>query len=239
MTGKNPVKTTFFFFDGAEKKWKKTIESVPKSQGWSEIGNKYIHFLVLAVYPEQKNNDECPCQVSGLRPRPPFTFLVLQPLALSICVDFLHTQTFCFYGPEFGENTYGSITRFIRVGGFQFSPSILPLHKLLSFASAGDRAHLVSSFNAYIQVFLGLPLSLFPSTSNLEHLYAQSSSLFLSTCANHTSPFLLYKSLMGSVPILALSSLLGFLSLNDTSHIHPIILIQPTTTSINNLTHNQ
>jgi hypothetical protein len=122
-----------------------------------------------------------------------------------------HTHTCRFYGTAFGENTYG-ISRFTRVSCFV--PWILPLHKLLSFASAGDKAHiLISSYNVFIHVFLGLPLGLLPSTSILVHLFAQSSSPFLSTCPNHLNLFLLHTSMTGSTPVPALSSVVRILSL--------------------------
>jgi hypothetical protein len=87
--------------------------------------------------------------------------------------------------------TYG-ISRLTRIS--HFAPWIL-LHKPVSLASSGDRAHLLilsSSSNIFIHVLFGLPLGLFSTTSNLVHLFTQSSSTFLSTCPNHVNLFLLH-----------------------------------------------
>jgi hypothetical protein len=59
------------------------------------------------------------------------------------------------------KKPYG-ISRLTRVG--RFAPWIL-LHKPLSFAPLEDRTHiLISSFNEFIHIFLGLPLDLLPTT---------------------------------------------------------------------------
>jgi hypothetical protein len=63
--------------------------------------------------------------------------LVILSSTSSLGLFFTLTQ---FYSVATAENTY-DISRFTRVGCF--ATWILPLHKRLSFASAGDRAHLL------------------------------------------------------------------------------------------------
>jgi hypothetical protein len=100
--------------------------------------------------------------------------------------------------PGYLSATYG-ISRSTQVG--HFALWILPLHKHLSFASAGDRTHLlISSSNVFIHVFLGLALGLLPSTSILVQPFTQPSSPFHSTCPNQ--PSLPISSAKGSTPIL-------------------------------------
>jgi hypothetical protein len=107
---------------------------------------------------------------------------------------------------------------YIQVGCF--APQILPLHKLQSFVSASDRAHLLtSSSNVLIHVFFGLPVDPLSFTFIRVHLFIQSSSPVSPHAQNHLNIFLLYTSTIGSTPILALSSVLRILSLNDMPHI--------------------
>ena len=75
------------------------------------------------------------------------------------------------------------------------------------------------------QVFFGCPLGLIPSTSHVIQCLTQSLSSFHSTCPNHLNLLLLIIKLTGSNPKSSLSSLLFFLSLSLTPHIHLIILI--------------
>jgi hypothetical protein len=124
-----------------------------------------------------------------------------------------------------GEKHLWKISRITWVSCF--APWILLLHKPLSFASAGGRAPLLtSSSNIFIHVFPGLT----DSGSITLHLqpsaFLHPDTIPLSLCMpNHLNLFIMHTSLIGSIPILALSSALGTLSLNDTPHFHPIILI--------------
>jgi hypothetical protein len=115
-----------------------------------------------------------------------------------------HTHISRLYGTTIGEkNTNGS--------GVLHNGSPL-LHKPLSIASSGDRAPLlISSFNVVIHVFLGLPLGLFPTTSNLVHLCTLSSSPFLFPYPNHLNLFLLHTSL--NIPSKFIVSIISTLSL--------------------------
>jgi hypothetical protein len=104
-------------------------------------------------------------------------------------LTWIHHRCYFTYSSAVMPTCVYCVSRFTQVG--HFAPYILSLHKLMSFPSAGDRAHLViSSSNVFIHVFLGLPLGLFPTTSIIVHLFTQSSSPFLSTWPNHLNLFL-------------------------------------------------
>jgi len=83
-----------------------------------------------------------------------------------------------------------------------------------------------SSRTTSLQVFIGLPLGLGPSTSYSVHFFTQSSSSFHSTCPYKRSLFCCNTNAMSSIPSLSLNSLLGSLSFSLTPHLN---LPYPTT----------
>ena len=70
-----------------------------------------------------------------------------------------------------------------------------------------------SSLTTSLQVLVGLPLGLGPSTSYSMHFFSQSWSYFLNTCPYHHRLFCCSTNAMSSIPNLSLSSLLGNLDL--------------------------
>jgi len=70
-----------------------------------------------------------------------------------------------------------------------------------------------SSLTTSLQVLVGFPLGLGPSTSYSMHFFSQSWSYFLNTCPYHHRLFCCNTNAMSSIPNLSLSSLLGNLDL--------------------------
>jgi len=104
------------------------------------------------------------------------------------------------------------------------------LHLLRSIASSLFSLYArQSSLTISVQVLLGLPLGLGPSTSYSMHFFTRSSSSFHSTCpyqcTYQCSLFCCNTSAMSSIPSLSLSSLLGNLWFSLMPHIHLTILI--------------
>ena len=153
--------------------------------------------------------------ISWQIPRPWHCCTWLSWLLCSGGYDYTRTHTQPFNGPWSGTT---------RVGRYQkkHSPThIHPdhrtsfinfLHLLHSIASSlfSLRAR-QSSLTTSVQVHIGLPLGLGPSTSYSMHFFAQSSS-FRSTCPYHRSLFCCNTNAMSSIPSLSLSQLLTWKS---------------------------
>ena len=84
---------------------------------------------------------------------------------------------------------------------------VIPGLNPISFISPSNRA---------LQVILGLPLPLLPTTSKFLHALTQLSTSFRSTCPNHLNLPRLITSTTPSTPSLLLSSTVETLSLNVT-----------------------
>src|SRR5664279_2950214 len=110
----------------------------------------------------------------------------------------------------------------VRVGRF---PKMPPLHKARSCASSCFSINFMSFATHSFQVFLSLPLPLFPSTSIFLHSDTQSSVSLRFTCPNHLN--LPWRTLSDTltIPSLSRSSSLEFLSFSVTPHIHLIIIL--------------
>ena len=167
--------------------------------------------------------------ISWQIPRPWHCCTWLSWLLCSGGYDYTRTHTQPFNGPWSGTTWVGRYQK-------KHSPThIHPdhrtsfinfLHLLHSIASSlfSLRAR-QSSLTTSVQVHIGLPLGLGPSTSYSMHFFAQSSS-FRSTCPYHRSLFLVIPMLCHLYLVsLSLSSLLGNLSFSLISHIHLTILI--------------
>src|SRR5580693_3812366 len=110
-----------------------------------------------------------------------------------------------------------------RVGRF---PKIPFLHFTLFCATSLCNSRSLMSFPTHsFHVFLPLPLGLLPSTTTFLHSDTQSPCSFLSTCPNHLSLARLTNSEILSMFKRPLNSSVGTLSLNDTLHIHLIIIL--------------
>ena len=95
------------------------------------------------------------------------------------------------------------------------------LHFTRSIAIPGlSPISFISPFNRALQVILGLPLPLLPSTSKFLQALTQSSTCFRSTYPNHLNLPRLITSTTPSIQRLRLSSTVGNLSLQVTPRIH-------------------
>jgi len=100
------------------------------------------------------------------------------------------------------------------------------LHLPQSIASSLCKLRAWQSFcTTSVQVILGLPVGLEPSTSHSIDFFTQSVSSFGNTCPYHRNLFCCSISIISSIPSHSLNSLLGALSFTLTLHIHLTILI--------------
>ena len=103
---------------------------------------------------------------------------------------------------------------------------IIFFHLQQSIASCLFDSHASWSFcTTSVQVLVGLPVGLEPSTSYSIHFFTQSVSSFRNTCPHHRSLFWCSTKIILSILSLSLNSLLGTLSFTLTSHIHLAIFI--------------
>src|SRR5664279_4111140 len=101
-----------------------------------------------------------------------------------------------------------------------------PLHTARACASSCFSINFFMSFATHsFQVFLPLPLPLFPFTSIFLQADTKSSVSLRSTCPNHLSlPWHTMSDTL-TIPCLYRSSSLEFLSFSITPHIHLIIIL--------------
>src|SRR5579863_9719242 len=115
------------------------------------------------------------------------------------------------------------VSALARVGRF---PKIPLRHTPQSKASSLLRCNLsMSSLTHSIQVFLPLPLSLLPPTTNFLHFDTHSSALMRSTCPNHLNLPRLTRSATLIIFKLSSSSCDLFFSFSVTPHIQLTIIL--------------
>jgi len=153
-------------------------------------------------------------------------------------VRFGGSRTRCFRSVHFHAYTHthnGLLSRTAQVGRYQKKHSSThthPDHRTYFFiflhllrSSLFSLRVWQSSLTTSLQVLVGLPLGLGPSTSYSVHFFTQSWSYLLNTCPYHHRLFCCNTSAMSSTPSLSLSSLLGNLSFSLMPHVHLTILI--------------
>jgi len=116
--------------------------------------------------------------------------------------------------------------------GHQISYLLPPFTTIQGILPIQSMRFTVFFHNLSLQVFVGLPLGLAPSTSYSIHFFIQSLSSFYSTCPYHRNLCCCSSKIISPNPSLSLNSLLKTPSCSFTPHIHLTILIHDSSSKL-------